>query len=82
MTQTNLQFDRTSQCQQILNFMLAGNRISPLEALERFGCFRLGSRRYDLVKAGWNVQTDMVKRHGKRFAEYWIPADKPRIEAA
>jgi hypothetical protein len=70
---------RSSQNAAILNYMLAGNRISPLVALEMFGCMRLGGRKYDLLKLGWNVQTDIVKRNGKRFAEYWIPKDKPRI---
>jgi hypothetical protein len=74
------QDERASQSQKILTYMLAGNRINPLLALEMFGCFRLGGRRYDLVKAGWNVQTEMVKRNGKRFAEYRIDPTHPRLE--
>lgn len=70
---------RKSQNDEILAYLLQGNRISPLDALERFGSFRLGARRYDLVKEGWNVQTEMVERNGKRFAEYFIPADRPRL---
>lgn len=70
-----------SQNKQILAHLLAGNRISPLEALERFGSFRLGGRAYDLKKEGWNVQTNIVERNGKRFAEYFIPLNQPRIVA-
>ena len=47
--------------------------LTPLEALNRYGVFRLGARRYDLIKQGWDVRTEIVKRNGKRFAEYSIP---------
>lgn len=71
---------RESQNTAILNHMLAGNSISPLEALNLFGCLRLGGRRYDLVKEGWNVKTDIVKENGKRFARYSIDPTHPRLE--
>jgi hypothetical protein len=74
-----LPFTRESQKDRILDFMLAGNRISPIVALEHFGCFRLGARRYDLIKEGWNVQAEIVERNGKRFAEYFIPKDRQRL---
>lgn len=69
MTQQNL-FDSKSQCQAILDYLKSGKPISPLEALEKFGCFRLGGRVYDLKKAGWPIKTEMVERNGKRFAQY------------
>lgn len=71
---------RQSQNAAILNHMLAGKSISPLEALNLYGCLRLGGRRYDLVKDGWNVKTDIVKENGKRFARYSIDPARPRIE--
>lgn len=78
--QDSLPLTRSSQNTAILNHMLAGNSISPLEALRLFGCMRLGGRRYDLVKDGWNVKTDIVKENGKRFARYSIDPNHPRIE--
>lgn len=70
-----------SQNDAILSHMLAGKSISPLEALHLFGCMRLGGRRYDLVKDGWDVKTDIVKENGKRFARYSIDPAHPRIES-
>ncbi len=74
MTAQQLPFDddRASQSQRILDFMLAGNRIDPMTALTMFGCFRLGGRIYDLKKLGHPVQSELVKRNGKKFSEYWI----------
>lgn len=47
-----------------------GERLTPLDALERYGCFRLGARIWDLRKEGMAIARDMVKRGGTRVAEY------------
>ena len=59
-----------SQCDDILKHLQSGRAITPLEALEKFGCFRLGGRIYDLKKLGHDIRTDIVKKNGKRFASY------------
>ena len=60
-----------SQTNQILEALEAGYRITPLDALNRFGCFRLGARIYDLRRAGHAISKRMVKTaSGKRIAEY------------
>ena len=61
-----------SQSQQILAYMQAGNTITPLVALQRFGCLRLGARIYDLKRAGYPIAAAMVDdvRTGKRYACY------------
>ena len=69
MTQQDL-FTTRSQAEEILAYLRTGKSISPLEALEKFGCFRLGGRIYDLKKAGHKINTELVERNGKRFAEY------------
>lgn len=69
MTQAEL-FTTRSQADLILEYLKTGKSISPLEALEKFGCFRLGGRVYDLKKAGHRITTSIVERNGKRFAEY------------
>lgn len=49
-------------------------RITPMEALRKFGCFRLSARIYDLRKMGYDIVTESVTRksHGvvKTFARY------------
>lgn len=59
-----------SQENAILEYLLAGNSITPLESLTRFGCFRLGARIYDLCQAGHNIESTMIKINGKRVASY------------
>jgi hypothetical protein len=59
MTQTDFNFDHAEdQCSRILNYLKAGNKITPLDALSMFGCFRLGSRIYDIKKAGYQIERD------------------------
>lgn len=41
-----------TQCEQILEYMKTGASVTPLEALSRFGCFRLAARISDLRDRG------------------------------
>lgn len=59
-----------AQAKMIAAHLKAGNTITALEALQKFGCFRLGARIADLRKAGYNIDTKMVEQNGKRFAQY------------
>jgi len=52
----------------ILKHLLRGMSLTPLEALIRFGCFRLGARIYDLRKEGYTIERTIDKK--KRFAVY------------
>jgi len=61
-----------TQNENILAHMKQGNRITALEALNRFGCFRLASRISDLKKQGIEIQSKMIHREEKVFKEYWI----------
>lgn len=67
--------EATSQSQEskILDYMLRGHRITPLEALDLYGCFRLGARIADIRKRGFSVQSEFVTTPtGKRVKAYWI----------
>ena len=59
-----------SQTTQILNALKKGAKITPIDALNQFGCFRLGARIHDLKAAGHNIITESVLKDGKRFASY------------
>ncbi|SCC08795.1 Helix-turn-helix domain-containing protein [Snodgrassella sp. R-53583] len=63
---------KTTQTSQILEYMRAGNSITPLDALRKFGCMRLGARIYDLKQDGHVINTLMVKdeKSGVRYARY------------
>ena len=65
----------TSQSQEskILDHMLRGHRITGMEALDLFGCFRLPARIADIVKRGFPVQSEYITTPtGKRVKAYWI----------
>jgi hypothetical protein len=59
-----------SQCAMILAYMQSGKSITGLEALKLYGCFRLPARIADLKKKGYNIEVEMIKQNGKRFASY------------
>ena len=63
-----------SQNQAIMEYLLEGHSITPLEALEMFGCFRLGARIADLKKLGMRIQNDNPRDPvtGKRYAKYHV----------
>lgn len=60
----------TSQNLAIRAMLESGGRLTPLEALNKFGCLRLSGRIFDLKKQGMKIHTKMVERGGKRVAEY------------
>lgn len=65
-----------SQNQQILEYLLEGKSITPIEALNKFGCFRLSARIADLRAEGYPIHTELVneKDNGvnKRYARYML----------
>lgn len=63
-----------------LNILLQGGSLSPLEALNRFGCMRLGARKYDLEKIyGYpTIECDPEpnKGHGKHARYYFTESNR------
>lgn len=60
----------TNQKYQILNHLQSGKKITPLEALDQFGCMRLASRISELRDEGYPIETKMMSDKDKRWAEY------------
>lgn len=58
-----------SQNELCQRYLLIYGSITPLEALEAFGCFRLSAIIYDLRKDGWKIRTD-INEGKKKFAIY------------
>ncbi|MFN9370649.1 MAG: helix-turn-helix domain-containing protein [Planctomycetaceae bacterium] len=52
--------------------------MTPLDALERFGCFRMAARVRDLRDRGHHIHTEIVEQGGKRFARYSLVGDSSR----
>ena len=60
----------TTQKYQILNHLQSGKKITPLEALDQFGCMRLASRINELRDEGYPIETKIMSDKDKRWAEY------------
>jgi hypothetical protein len=58
-----------SQKLKILSHLKRGP-ITPITALERYGCFRLAARIEELRNAGHSIETEWVVNGNKRYARY------------
>jgi hypothetical protein len=61
--------------EQVLTHLKRGQPITPVEALKRYGCFRLGARIYDLKQRGHHIEKQMIEVETRgggtaRIAEY------------
>ena len=62
-----------SQNQQIANYLIKGRKLTPIEALNKFGCFRLAARIADLRNDGMHIKTTIVKlKNKKQIAQYSV----------
>ena len=62
-----------SQESLILNYLRAGNSISPMEALRLFNCWALSSRIADLNRDGAGIKKKMIAGDNhKHFAKYYL----------
>lgn len=72
-----------SQNAMIREYLEAGHSITPIDALNMFGCFRLGARIADLKKEGLDIRTEIVhddvNDNRKRWAKYSLAA-RPAVD--
>lgn len=62
-----------SQVENIKEYLQNGNSITPLDALNLFGCFRLSDVIFRLRNSGLNIRMELIKmpnKGGKGFAKY------------
>ena len=59
-----------SQAHMIRLWLEEGNIITPIDALNMFGCFRLSAIIFVLKERGMNIKSNMVYNGKKRYAEY------------
>jgi hypothetical protein len=60
--------------QMVLDHLVAGKDITPIEALERFGVFRLAAIVHSLRKEGFEIATDLIGNGRNKFARYSMSA--------
>ena len=62
-----------SQTTQIQKHLEKGKSLTPIDALNKFGCFRLAARIADLRNDGMNIVTNTIKlKNKKQIAQYSI----------
>lgn len=62
-----------SQNKQIADYLNKGKKLTPIDALNKFGCFRLAARIADLRNEGMNIVTKTIKlENNKQIAQYSI----------
>ena len=69
--QTSLLAKPAGQNAAILAALKRGEKLTPLEALNRFGCSRLAARIWDLERMGYQIHSEMIRLStGKHVARY------------
>jgi len=64
---------KPTQAAFILGYLQLGKRVTPMLALQLWGCNRLAARIAELKAEGWTIQREMVEvSSGKRVAEYYL----------
>lgn len=59
-----------TQEQQVLQHLKKHGTIRPLEALRRYGIYRLADSCFKLRSKGHRVKTRIIRKGKKQFAEY------------
>lgn len=60
-----------TQKQKVLKWLKSGRALTPIQALEQFGSFRLGAIIHELRNEGYEIKTTLIKnRYGNQFAKY------------
>tara|TARA_R110002051_G_scaffold321424_1_gene409041 strand:+ start:1178 stop:1387 length:210 start_codon:yes stop_codon:yes gene_type:complete len=61
---------KKSKQSKILAHLVSGKSITPIEALELYGSFRLGALIFNLRADGHNIKTDLIKGTGHAKYSY------------
>lgn len=69
---TSKQSTKKTYSQIILNHLLAGKRLSNMEAYDQYGMTCCLKRISELRAKGIVIQDEMIKKNGKRYKSYWI----------
>ena len=62
-----------SQHAQLLRYLQEGGTLTPLQALEKFGCLALSQRMGELRREGHPIVSEIIRlSNGKRVAQYQL----------
>ena len=63
---------KETQFKNIFEALKKGEKITALDALKRWGCFKLAARIFEMKRAGYDIKTKIVTDGKKHFAQYYI----------
>ena len=63
---------KESQEMQVLKHIQDHGKITALDAFREYSILRLSGRIHDLRHRGYEIETNMVSRNGKHYAEYTL----------
>jgi hypothetical protein len=55
-----------------MKYLATGKPITAIQALQKFGCFRLASRIHEMRSEGLAINEKTINKNGKRFSQYQI----------
>jgi hypothetical protein len=61
-----------SQLKQIRAHLDKGRPLTPIQALEKFGCFRLAAQIHKLRSQGMQISTEIKYKGSKQWAVYRV----------
>jgi len=59
-----------SQNEDIIKHLKKGRKLTAIQALNKFGCFRLAARIDNLRNQGHAIITETIRKGGKSYARY------------
>ena len=65
---------KISKQEKVLTHLQTHGSITPLEALDKYGSFRLGALIFNLRKEGYDIKTNIVPKKG--YAKYTYNVSK------
>lgn len=61
-----------TQKKSIAAALKRGDRLTPLQALKKYGCFRLAARISELRTEGMFIESRLINVNGKTVAQYYL----------
>jgi hypothetical protein len=65
-----------SQIDDVRAYLMKGKALAPIQALAKFGCFRLAAIIFNLRAEGFIIETEMVHVGKKKWASYTLTGYK------
>jgi hypothetical protein len=66
-----------SQWKRILDYLESGNKITPVEALDMFGSFRLSERIREIEAKGYKIERGWYSSKGGALVrQYWLVTEQ------